>query len=104
MNKVEFYERVRINGEDVLQKKDVKILKCELKDVVYFRYNSHRFCAYDLNSGLVIQDNAKSLSELIEKVNELNDRVLKIRNEKYYIKLVEKHNQDIKRYVEENNE
>ena len=104
MNTVEFYERVRINGEEVLQKKDVKILKCELSDVVYFRHNSHRFSAYDLKSGLLIYDNAKRLSELIDKVNGLKDRVLKIRYEKYYIKFVEKHNQDIKRYEEENNE
>jgi hypothetical protein len=104
MNKVEFYERMRINGEDVIQKKDVKILKCELKDVVYFRYNSHRFSAYDLKSGLLIYDNAKRLSELIDKVNGLKDRILEIRNSISYLQRVLKHNQDINRYVEENNE
>ena len=104
MNKVEFYERVRINGKEVLQKKDVKILKCELKDVVYFRYNSHRFSAYDQKTGLLIYDNAKRLSELIDKVNELKDRILEIRNTINYLTLVLKHNQDIKRRVVENNE
>lgn len=104
MNKVEFYERVRINGKEVLQKKDVQILKCELKDVVYFRHNSHRFSAYDQKSGLLIHDNAKRLSELIDKVNELKDRILEIRNTINYLHLVLKHNQDIKRCVEENNE
>jgi len=105
MNKVEFfYERVRINDKEAIQKKDVKILKCELNAVVYFRYNSHRFSDYDLKSGLLIYNNAKRLSELIDKVNGLKDKVLKIRNEKYYIKLVEKHNQDIKRYEDEYNE
>lgn len=104
MNKVEFYERVRVNGKEVIQKKDVKILKCDLKDVVYFRHNSHRFSAYDQKSGLLIYDNAKRLSELIEKVNELKDRILEIRNTIYYLERVLKHNQDINRYVVENNE
>ena len=102
MNTVEFYERVRINGKEVLQKRDVKILKCELKDIVYFRHNSHRFSAYDLKSGLLIYDNAKRLSELIEKVNGLKDRVLEIMNTINYLNLVLKHNQDIKRVVENN--
>jgi hypothetical protein len=102
MNKVEFYERLRINGEDAIQKKDVKILKCELKDVVYFRYNSHRFSAYDQKTGLLIYDNAKRLSELIDKVNGLKDRILEIRNTISYLQLVLKHNQDIKRVVENN--
>ena len=104
MNKVEFYERYRINGIDAIRKKDVKILKCELNDVVYFRHNSHRFSAYDLKSGLLIHDNAKRLSGLIEKVNELKDRILEIRNTINYLHLVLKHNQDIYRYVVENNE
>ena len=104
MNKVEFYERVRINGKEVLQKRDVKILKCELKDVVYIRHNSHRFSAYDQKTGLLIHDNAKSLSELIDKVNGLKDRILEIRNAINYLRLVLKHNQDIKRCLEENNE
>lgn len=102
MNTVEFYERVRINGKEVLQKRDVKILKCELKDVVYFRYNSHRFSAYDQKTGLLIFDNAKRLSELIDKVNGLKDRILEIRNTIHYLQLVLKHNQDIKRVVENN--
>lgn len=102
MNTVEFYERVRINGKEVLQKRDVKILKCELKDIVYFRHNSHRFSAYDQKTGLLIYDNAKRLSELIEKVNELKDRILEIRNTINYLHLVLKHNQDIKRVVENN--
>ena len=104
MNKVEFYERVMINGKEAIQKKDVKILKCELKDVVYFRYNSHRFSAYDQKTGLLIHDNAKSLSELIDKVNGLKDKILEIRNTINYLHLVLKHNQDIYRCVEENNE
>ena len=105
MNTVEFfYERVRINGKEVIQKKDVKILKCELKDVVYFRHNSHRFSAYDQKTGLLIYDNAKRLSELIDKVNGLKDRILEIRNTISYLQRVLKHNQDIKQYVEENNE
>lgn len=102
MNNVEFYERVRINGKEVLQKKDVKILKCEVKDVVYFRYNSHRFSAYDQKTGLLIHDNAKRLSELIDKVNGLKDRILEIRNSISYLQRVLKHNQDIKRVVENN--
>ena len=102
MNKVEFYERTRINGKEVIQKKDVKILNCELNDVVYFRHSSHRFSAYDLKSGLLIYDNAKSLSELIDKVNGLKDRILEIRNAINYLRLVLKHNQDIKRVVENN--
>lgn len=104
MNKVEFYERVRVNGKEVIQKKDVKILKCDLKDVVYFRHNSHRFSAYDQKSGLLIYDNAKRLSELIDKVNELKDKILEIRNTINYLHLVLKHNQDIYRYEVENNE
>ena len=102
MNKVEFYERLRINGEEIIQKKDVKILKCELKDIVYFRHNSHRFSAYDQKTGLLICDNAKKLSELIDKVNELKDRILEIRNTISYLHRVLKHNQDIKRVVENN--
>lgn len=102
MNTVEFYERVRINGKEVLQKRDVKILKCELKDIVYFRHNSHRFSAYDQKTGLLIHDKAKRLSELIDKVNGLKDRILEIRNTINYLHLVLKHNQDIKRVVENN--
>ncbi len=102
MNKVEFYEHGKINGKDAVQKKDVKILKCELDGVVYFKYNTNHFCAYDLNSGLVIQDNVKRLTELKEKVNGLKNRILEIRNGRSYIKLVEKHNECIRRYeVEE---
>ena len=104
MDKVEFYERVRINGKEAIQKKDVKILKCEVKDVVYFRHNSHRFSAYDQKSGLLIYDNAKRLSELIDKVNGLKDRILEIRNTINYLHLVLKHNQDIYRCEVENNE
>ena len=104
MNTVEFYERLRINGKEVLQKRDVKILKCELKDIVYFRHNSHRFSAYDQKTGLLIYDNAKSLSELIDKVNGLKDRILEIRNSISYLQRVLKHNQDIYEYVVENNE
>ena len=103
MNKVEFYERLRINGEEVIQKKDVKILKCEVKDVVYFRHNSHRFSAYDQKTGLLIHDNAKRLSELIDKVNGLKDRILEIRNSISYLQRVLKHNQDIYEYVVKNN-
>lgn len=95
MKKIEFYERVKIDGEETVQKRDVKKLKCELNDVVYYRC-SNSYGAYDLNSGLVIEVNVKKLVDLIEKVNALKDRIEEIRNSESYMKNVERHNEYIK--------
>lgn len=72
--------------------KEVTDLKCDLENVVYLKnenplYPEEKYISYDYKTGLAIAK-AKTIKDLSEKVNELKEKVLKIRNSKEYEKWV----------------
>jgi len=79
------------NGEFTFKKCNALKLKCNVDKVVYLKNDDivgyGKWSAYDVDSGLLITK-AKTKKELIEKVNELKDKIEEIRSTEYYQKQI----------------
>ena len=79
-------------GKYVYKKCNALKLKCNVDKVVYLKNEDivgyGKWSAYDVDSGLLITK-SKTKKELVEKVNELKDKIEEIRSTEYYQKQVE---------------
>ena len=75
------------NGNFTFKKCSALKLKCNVDKVVYLKNEGivgyEKWSAYDVDSGLLITK-SKTKKELIEKVNELKDKIEEIRSTEYY--------------------
>ena len=69
--------------------KNCEELKCDVKDVVYLKNEkgSEKWSAYDVPTGLLIVK-AKTKKALIEKINELKEKIEYIRSRYIYKNLI----------------
>jgi len=79
------------NGNFTFKKCNALKLKCNVDKVVYLKNEGivgyGKWSAYDVDSGLLITK-SKTKKELVEKVNELKDKIEDIRSTEYYQKQI----------------
>lgn len=79
------------NGNFTFKKCSALKLKCDVDKVVCLKNEGivgyGKWSAYDVDSGLLITK-SKTKKELVEKVNELKDKIEEIRSTEYYQKQI----------------
>lgn len=78
------------NGNNLYKYVNCKLLKCDIKNVVYFKeyIKGEKYTAFDIESGLLIT-RGSTVKELINKVNGYKEKIENARNSKHYEKMIE---------------
>lgn len=84
------------DGNNLYKYVDCKLLKCEVRNVVYFKEYpvGAKYTAFDIESGLLITRKS-TVKELINEVNGYKEKIENARNSKRYEKMIEENKNTI---------